>query len=30
MSLDALRQSVADGKSDRLEFRKTTGDLKAG
>jgi ATP-dependent DNA helicase RecG len=30
MDLEALRQAVADSESDRLEFKKTTGDLKAG
>jgi hypothetical protein len=30
MDLNALRQAVADGESDRLEFKKTTGNLKVG
>src|SRR6516165_5604456 len=30
MDLEALRQTVAEGESEGLEFKKTTGDLKAG
>src|SRR5208282_3664063 len=30
MDLEELRQTVAEGESDRLELKKTTGDLKAG
>jgi hypothetical protein len=29
MNLETLRQAVADGESDRLDVKKTTGDPKA-
>src|SRR5262249_7759645 len=30
MNIDQLRRLVAKGESDRLEFKKSTGDLKGG
>ena len=30
MNLEQLKRLVAVGESDRLEFKKTTGDLKGG
>jgi ATP-dependent DNA helicase RecG len=30
MDQEALRQTIAEGESDRLELKKTTGELKAG